>query len=72
MIVTNKTRLKRLENIFHSERTFEKYCAPIKERISEDRVILGVFNESELCIYLLISSVYITSKSVLNDFNKYN
>ena len=71
MIVTKTKRLIRLKNVFHFERTFEKYCILIKKRKNEDRVILGVFNQNELYFYLLIYSVYITSKSILNDCYKY-
>ena len=72
MIVTNTTRLKTLKNIFQFEWTFEKYCILIKKRKNQDRVILGAFNQKELYFYLLIYSVSITSKSILNDCNKYN
>ena len=46
MIVTNTTKLKRLEHIFHFERTFEKYCILFKKRKNQDRVILGVFKKT--------------------------
>ena len=72
MIVTNTKRFKSLKNIFHFERTFEKHCILIKKRKNQDRAILGVFNQNDLYLYLLIYSVYITSKCILNDFNKYN
>ena len=72
MIVTKTTRLIRLKNIFHFERTFEKYCILIKIRQNDDRAILGVFNHNELYFYLLIYRLYITSKRILNDCYKYN
>ena len=72
MIVTNTTRLKTLKNIFQFEWTFEKYCILIKKKKNQNRVIMSVFNQNELYIYLLIYSVSITSKSILNDCNKYN
>ena len=72
MIVTNTKRLKSLKNIFHFERTFEKYCIIIKKRKYQDRAILGVFNQNELYFNLLIYRVYITSKRIQNDCNKYN
>ena len=72
MIVTNTKRLNRLKNIFHFERTFEKYCILIQKTENEDRVILGVFNQNELYFYLLIYRVYITSKRILNDCYKKN
>ena len=72
MIVTNTTKLKSLKNIFHFERTFEKYCILIKKRKNQDRAILGVFNHNELYFYILIYRVYITSNRILNDCYKYN
>ena len=39
---------------------------------NEDHLNLGVFNQNDLYLYLLIYSVYITFKSILNDCNKYN
>ena len=39
---------------------------------NEDHIIFGVFNQNDLYLYLLICSVYISSKSILNDCNKYN
>ena len=72
MIVTNTKKLKRLEHIFHFERTFEKYCILFKKRKYQDRAILGVFNQSELNFNLVIYRVYIISKRIQNDSNKYN
>ena len=72
MIVTKTKRFIRLKNIFHFERTFEKYCILIKIFKNEDRVFFGVFNQNELYFYLLIYHVYITSKRIQNDCNKYN
>ena len=39
---------------------------------NEDHLILGVFNENELCFNLLIYNVYIISKGILNDCYKNN
>ena len=72
MIVTKTKRLIRLKNIFHFERTFEKYCILIKKFKNEDRVFFGVFNQNELYFYLLIYHVYIICKRILNDAYKYN
>ena len=72
MIVTNTTKLKRLEHIFHFEKTFEKYCILIKKRKNQDRAILGLFNHNELYFHFLIYRVYITSNRILNDCYKNN
>ena len=72
MIVTKTRRLKSLKNMFQFDYTFQKYCILIKKHTNEDCVLLGVFNQNELYFNLLIYSVSITSKSILNDCNKYN
>ena len=72
MLVTNTKRLKSLKNVFHFERTFEKYCILIKKRKNQDLAIFGVFNHNELYFYLLRYRFYITSKRIKNDCYKYN
>ena len=72
MMLTNTTKLKSLKNIFHFDRTFEKYCILNNKRQNEDRVILGVFNQKELYFYLQIYRLYINSKCILNDCYKNN
>ena len=51
MIVTKTKRLISLKNIFHFERTFEKYCILIKKFKNQDRAFFrGV--QSQRAIFL--------------------